>query len=465
MKFLLQILSLFFLLFTTACTSESNSLKSTDVSILAISDVHFTPFYDASLFPNLVHSPVEEWTKIFESSSLTKPSVWGEETNYALLKLTLNALFKQTNNSKLIIFPGDILCHNFSKKFYALYGEEDTVALNSFIYKTIFFFTTQIRQHSKEIPIIFTLGNNDSYSGDYKLKPNSAFLIDTADLFYNSFLLESTDKNRYLSTYTSGGYYSVTTNDEKILFISMNSVFFSKHSEYECLDSDDNIATQELEWLEESLKTAEVNNQKVYILTHIPIGIDVYSSVYTYMNKEGKISGAKIDWKDSCQSKFLDISREYISSIETIFSGHTHMDQYQLIFSTKSNEVVADITIPAISPEFGNNPSFKVFTFDEENWKLLDYKSLVYDINNSQADFNTYYTFSKKYKKYASLSEGLISLYPQLKTNVKDKESYTHLYYSGHDESNPINKISWPAYWCGVGVVSKEAFVECVNSY
>ena len=79
----------------------------------------------------------------------------------------LAAVKKQVSSSPVMLFQGDILAHKFRETFFQLYGGEDETALRSFVYKTVQFFVNQLRGVLPEgIPVMFMLGNNDSYAGD-----------------------------------------------------------------------------------------------------------------------------------------------------------------------------------------------------------------------------------------------------------------------------------------------------------
>ncbi|MBW1865424.1 MAG: hypothetical protein JRI64_07320, partial [Deltaproteobacteria bacterium] len=65
--------------------SSSNGSTRGTVPLVIISDIHFTPFYDPDLFDDLVNFPVEQWASIFQTSSITEPLLWGNESNYPLL--------------------------------------------------------------------------------------------------------------------------------------------------------------------------------------------------------------------------------------------------------------------------------------------------------------------------------------------------------------------------------------------
>ena len=55
--------------------------------------------------------------------------------------------------------------------------------------------------------------------------------------------------------------------------------------------------------------------------------------------------------------------------------------------------------IPGISPVFGNNPAFKVFTVAQATEMPMDYQSISYNLaaKTAPAQFSSLYTFSKAY--------------------------------------------------------------------
>ena len=136
----------------------------------------------------------------------------------------------------------------------------------------------------------------------------------------------------------------------------------------------------QLDWLQKVLAKAHADEKRVFMLTHIPAGMDIYGTVKAYMDESGKISDADLFWKESCRSRFLEICRQYESDIEIIFSGHTHMDEYLLILDRDGVAYKAVVVTPAVSPQFGNNPAFKVITLRGEDWKPLDYRSVNCDL-------------------------------------------------------------------------------------
>ena len=130
-----------------------------------------------------------------------------------------------------------------------------------------------------------------------------------------------------------------------------------------------------------------------------------------------------------------------------------------------------DIT-PGITPYFGNNPAFKVFTFSPDTLKAADYTSLNYDLATMPAQFKSYYTFSIAYRVQGVLNDSLEQLYPELAMDETKQDFYRRGYFSGHNYTvpvgnafYPITDTTWPIYWAGIGNMDEQSFIEAVNSY
>jgi len=449
-----------------ACGGGSGSNNTNkDFPVVVFSDVHFNPFYDPSLFPELVSKDAGEWESIFKKSSISAPSVWGGDTNYPLLALTLSSIRQNLGESPLIIYTGDILGHNFPQTFFKLYGSQDppsvaaVAAMKAFTDKTVAFFMRQVRSSVGNIPLMFAVGNSDSYTG---LGPDSSFLSDTAELYYTDFLNGTGDHQAFLNTFKSGGYYSVEPNGTNLMVIGLNTFEFSPFFG----DTTSSAVTAELAWLDSTLASAQARGKKVWLLMHVPPGADKYSTAQS-VDSNGHITSATMMWNQNYQASFLQILSKYPGVITLTLAAHTHMDEYRIMSSSD----VLEIT-PSIAPYFGNNPAFKVFTFSYDTFKPTDYRSLNYDLAANPEQFNRYYTYSKAYSERGLLNDSFARLFPLLVTNNAKQALYRGHYFSGHNYSipitntfNPITNANWPVYWCGIGNMVEPEIVACVNSY
>ena len=430
----------------TGCTDTGNG-TNTSFPVVVVSDVHFDSFYDPSLFPALVAADVSEWDGIFKTSKITIPSTWGSDANYPLLVLALASIRQNRGASPFIIFTGDILAHHFSQTFYTLYGNQDVKAMQAFADKTVAFFMNQMKSSAGDLPILFTLGNNDAYT-DYVVE--SSFLSNTAELFYTKCLDGIADHSAFLNTFLAGGYYFALPPGKNLMVISLNTILLMETSD---------AATAQLAWFDAQLAYARAAGKKVWLLMHVPPGADIYSTA-RLVDNNGHLASARMMWKPDYQTSFLQILAKYPGIITFTLAGHTHMDEYRIVSSSN----VLDIT-PGISPRSGNNPAFKVFTVFSGTFEPADYRSLNYDLAAMPGQFNSFYAFWSAYLMPGLLNNSLTQLYPALVTNDAKQTRYRSSYYSGYNSLNPITNTNWPVYWCGIGNMGQQELIECVNAY
>ena len=446
-------------------TGNGNNTTNNNFPVVVFSDVHFNPFYDPSLFTTLVAKDADHWATVFQTSPITAPSVWGADTNYPLLVIALSSIKQNLGTSPLIIFTGDILGHNFPKTFFELYGSQnppsdaDVAAMKAFADKTVSFFMEQVRSTVGDIPVMFAVGNSDSYIGAL---PEPSFLSNTAELYYTQFLNGTVDHQTFLNTFTSGGYYSAEPAGMNLMLIGLNTVMFN----YDFGDTLKSAVDAELAWFDLQLAQAQVAGKKVWLLMHIPPGADKNATAQS-VDANGHITAATMMWNQDYQTSFLQILSKYPGLIIQMLSAHTHMDEYRIV----SPNILADTT-PSIAPYFGNNPAFKIFTFSQDTFKSTDYSIMNYDLATNPEQFNSYYTFSAAYFMYSFLNDSLLQLYPELATENAKQQLYRRHYFSGHNYSipvtntfNPITDKTWPVYWCGIGHMDEQGLINCVNSY
>ncbi|MEE9914081.1 MAG: metallophosphoesterase [Deltaproteobacteria bacterium] len=430
-----------------SCGGETTDTANTSFPVVVVSDVHFDPFYDPTLFPALVAADADEWDNIFKTSSITTPSTWGSDANYPLLALTLAGIRQNRGASPFIVFTGDILVHHFSQTFYTLYGSQDTAAMQAFADKTVAFFLNQLKSSAGDLPILFTLGNNDAYT-DYAVE--SSFLSNTAEIFYTKCLDGVADHQAFLDTYLAGGYYNASPAGKNLMVISLNTILLMETSA---------AATAQLAWFDATLAQARAAGKKVWLFMHVPPGADIYLTARLVDNK-GHLASARMMWQPDYQTSFLQILAKYPDIITFTLAGHTHMDEYRIVSSSH----VLDIT-PGISPRSGNNPAFKVFTIFSGTFEPVDYRSINYDFAAMPVQFNNYDAFWSAYLMQGFLDDSLTQLFPALVTNHAKQTRYRSSYYSGYNILNSITNTNWPVYWCGIGKMGQQELIDCVNAY
>jgi hypothetical protein len=433
-----------------------STISTNDFPVVVFSDIHFNPFYDPSLFAALNSADVSAWLSIFKTSSITAPSALGYDTNYPLLAVALSSVTQNLGASPIAIYTGDLLGHGIPQLFAKYSGSSAVAPLLAFTDKVVAFVMQQIRSAVGNIPVVFAVGNLDSYSG---YGPDSTFLSNTAELFYTQFLNGTADHQRFLDSFKSGGYYSVEMLESKLMVIGINTILFSPLLPASVIAAEVPEVTAQFAWLDAQLAAAQTAGQKVWLLMHVPPGADEGTTASS-ASSNGQITSASMMWNSAYQATFLEILAKYPGLIALTLAGHTHMDEYRIMSPGNSLEIT-----PGISPVFKNDPAFKVFTFSLDTLRPIDYSSMNYDLSAMPAEFNHYYTFSTAYSEQGTLSDSLARLFPRLVNSQAQQALYRSYYYSGNVSSASISNATWPVYWAGIGKMTQQEIIDAVNSY
>jgi len=282
----------------------------------------------------------------------------------------------------------------------------------------------------------------------------------------------TTDQQTFLTNFEAGGYYSAQPLGPNLVVIGLNTNLMALGVP----GDNDAAVANELAWLDSTLNSAQAAGQNVWLLMHVPPGANTVATAGSFVS--GEPVSATMMMYQSYQASFLQILANYPGVITMTLGAHTHMDEFRVL----SPNVVLD-EVPAISPCFGENPAFKVFTLTGDTFTPTDYRSLNYDLAVKPGHFENYYTFSAAYSMQGPLGASLAQLYPELATNVAlttaqppnaQQALYMGHYLSGDNSGvnpksgtkwNPITDANWPVFACGIGKMAQLDFEDCVNSY
>jgi hypothetical protein len=303
------------------------------------------------------------------------------DTNYLLLRLALSGIKQNLGASPVVIFAGDLLVHKISSLYYEscdglTAGQTPTaqqvLAMQAFADKTAAFVMQQTRTAVGSVPVMFVVGNNDSYTG---LGPDSIYLANTVEPYYAKFVNgTAADYPAFFNTFTNGGYYSAQPLGSNLKIISLNTNLFAALPP--TIPSNEGAAYAELAWFDTTLAAAQTAGQKVWLLMHVPPGADTCTSAAN-LAADGSLtsSNAAMMWMPAYQESFLQILAKYPGVITLSLGGHTHRDEFRVMTA----ENVLDIS-PSISPYLGNNPAFEIYSFTQATLTPTDYQSLNYDL-------------------------------------------------------------------------------------
>jgi sphingomyelin phosphodiesterase acid-like 3 len=420
-----------------------------------LSDLHFDPTADPKLIDALAEASVDEWSRILASSRPGRFSGFGEDTNWALLSSSLDAIRRTAPNVKFTVVTGDILVHDFSEKFQSMAKNQDNASFRRFATKTMQFIAGQLGTIAPGKPVLFTLGNNDSDCGDYELQPQSAFLKNESASI-TQLLGALTDKTS-AADWTALGSYSVphpSLKNHRV--IAVNSVYFSPRYQNACSDLDDDPAMQEMRWLESELAKARNHKDKIWLIFHIPPGIDGYATSRSSGPEETTFM-----WEPLYTEEFQNLLARYHNAVTVSLAGHEHMDDFRLI----TNSLV--LMTPALSPVFKQNPAFRVVSF-RPNGTLLDgttyYLSNLDHVSNGIApEWNLEYSFASTWRLSQLDFKNFSKLYRQIEGKTAVRDRWSTLYSVSHPQGNMITKQTFPQLFCATGNATQAGFKACLE--
>jgi len=114
-------------------------------------------------------------------------------------------------------------------------------------------------------------------------------------------------------------------------------------------------------WLRQQLGEAAALNKTVWIVGHIPPGLETYG--YTEL------------WQPMYVKSYLDIVQDPIlgKAIAAQLFGHNHKDEFRLLPAAPDGAGPVLVS-SSISPVYDNNPSFKLVEYCPSTGKLLGFK-------------------------------------------------------------------------------------------
>lgn len=414
---------------------------------LSVSDIHFDPFADPTLIAKLEAADVSEWDAILASSSVQTFSTYGSDINDALFRSAVAQMQTQIAKPAFVMISGDFLAHGFQKTYQQYATDKSQAAYTAFVTKTIAYVAGTLRKTYPNIRIYPTLGNNDSDCGDYAVAPNGVFLSNFRDVWSPIVGSKSFDRR-----FPTGGYYHADVPSlQNVRIIALNTNFFSTNYKNPCgTTGGPDPALRQLAWFDAELDLAREEGKRVWLLFHIPPGIDVYDTA-EYGGACPDVETATF-WKDEYQQRYLQITARHRKMIAGSFAGHTHQDEFR--FATTD---FIHIT-PSITPIFGNNPAFEIVDVDR-NGAIRDYTT--FHLPNVATPWAREYSFRDAYTKPRYDTESLTEIASSINSDTATRTQYFNFMSSGAPKSTADALASWRGYWCGFTAMTESVFENC----
>ena len=442
---------------------------------LFASDIHFEPFLDPGKAIKLAARPVGEWDAILAApASDDAAAQWakveqacptrGADTSFALYRSSLDAIHRQAGGARFAVVSGDLIAHSFSCKFAAVFPQAAPGEYRAFVEKTVAYVLAELRAALPGVPVYAALGNNDSDCGDYQIDAHGAFLKESGAMFTAD--LHGAEQAQALETFAAGGYYSASFPAPlaNARLLVLNDLFMSDRYQTCGGKADASPAGAQIAWLKQQLNEAREKREKIWVVAHIPPGVDSYSTARKW---QALCAGGKP--KTFLASEALpDAIAGYGDVIQLAIFAHTHMDEVRLLTPAKADagqQGVAVKMVASISPIDGNNPSFTVAAVDPATAILTDYRVIAAS-NQTGVDtvWSEEYDFAKTYHaadfRAATVGNLIAGFKADSGAQSAASQSYLRYYMTGMDMR--MMALIWEPYVCSLKNGPVDEYRECV---
>lgn len=459
---------------------RSISPSPREVHALFVSDIHFEPFWDPGKAQQLAAAPADQWSTILVSPDSAdrdtqfaalehKCHTRGEDTSYALYASSLRAIRTNARDAKFITLSGDLIAHAFPCKFDALFPQSSPDAYRSFVEKTIEFVLGELHTALPDARVYAALGNNDSDCGDYELDEHSGFLTHLGDPITQG--LPQDSRKGAAMTFADAGYYSAPLPAplENTRLLVLDDTFMSRRYTSCSGKADTGGADAQIAWLRAQLAEARQSKQHVWVMGHIPPGVDSYSTAVKMRNVcEGSAPEMFLS-----SDELPELLSGYGDVIQLVLFAHTHMDEMRLLrpenpAASSASPGVAVKLVPSISPINGNAPSFTVATIAASTAVLEDYRVFVASVPTGvDTTWNEEYDYTKTYHRREFSAAALNSFVTGFQTDsaasTDASEAYLRNYFV-RDRSLEL-RVFWPQYVCALSSYETASYRNCVCTH
>ena len=448
----------------TACAALVQAASAAEPSgrFAVITDIHFDPFAPEEIAATLARLPPDEWMARFAALPTAPASQYGKDTNHVLLASALAAIAQRTADADFAIIGGDLLSHGFEEDTArALAVPLGSAAQRDFAKRTTLFTTLALGEVFAGRPVIVALGNNDSDCGDYEIEPGGGYLAAIRDTVR---ALAGTDRVAadFDETFGAGGYYALrhpTVPDTRILVV--NDILWSERYRDACGADGLAAGRAEMAWLSATLDAIASAGQRAWIVHHIPWGIDPYSTLHA---KAESCPARVVPFMGAAFSDaFLALIRRHAGIIDMSLSGHIHFDDYRLLLDDTGAAAGFDKVVPAISPIFGQNPAFQLFTYDLADGRPRDFSTIALAnlpaLGPAPGDWRETYVFSEAYGVSGFSPESVAVLWNGLGQGGARRAAYRDNYNAGH---GVLASAGLEAYACAVAYLDRADYAACL---
>jgi hypothetical protein len=357
------------------------------------------------------------------------PSRLGTDTNAVLFESAIREMQRVDPDPPVVVLGGDLLAHDITRRTATPTAVRIARRLNRAFPRAQF---------------VLALGNEDSACGDYGLAPDSEFLREVTAA-WAPLVNRNGAAPDFRRTFAHDGFYTASLPVPGLHAIVVDDVFWSPRYRARC-GTAGTVVTDSMAELETALKA---NHERVWVLFHIPPGVDAFSSALI-AHRTAIVPFLAPDLRD----RFLAALSESRDRIALAVAGHTHKFAYRIVNATDPRPLPM-LLVPSISPIFENAPSFVTAAVSADgtlrNVEEVSYVNGVWRAIGGMPSLGVD-DFS---------GPQLVALQDRLTREPQLRATFERLYEGGAPPE--ITDRNWGIYWCSATAFATEAFRDCTN--
>ncbi|XP_063619740.1 acid sphingomyelinase-like phosphodiesterase 3b [Cydia splendana] len=257
-----------------------------------------------------------------------------------------------------------------------------------------------------------------------------------------------------LQTFKIGGYYTIEQSHSKLRIVALNTNLFSVR------ESNGGPAQAQWDWLNAVLEKAASHSEMVYIVGHAAPGSD---SRHAY---DAHATGAN--------AQYLRTVRRHARIIAGQFFGHLHADTFRVIYDNDrpvSWALLAPSVSPHREPAGASNPGLRLYKFDTNTGKVLDYTQYYLDLASANragaAEWTTEYNLTQYYGLHEVSADALHNLADKLRIGWPHETMAFNKYiraYSVKHDSSECDGACAHQHFCAITCLELAAYRQCVEA-
>ncbi|XP_019644210.1 PREDICTED: acid sphingomyelinase-like phosphodiesterase 3b [Branchiostoma belcheri] len=260
---------------------------------------------------------------------------------------------------------------------------------------------------------------------------------------------------------TSGAYYTMPISPG-LRLVGLNTVFYYTNDRVTAPTDDNTDPAGQFSWLEGVLQQAATDNEKVFLIGHVPPGF--------FERYKGK------SWfYPEYNRRYLQVVTRHADVIKGQFFAHQHCDSFKLFYDEEGRAVNSMLLAPAVTPWTttldgvgGNNPGIRLVSYNKNTGDLTDvnqyYSNLALANMQGSPLWGREYSLRETFNLSDASPASLQNLLDSFSDRSSDNFEKYYLYNSVSLDRSTCDEECKVAQLCAIKEVDYDKYADCTNA-